>query len=701
MKNDSIESVMGKSLLTKDVYGICFTERESLDCTKDNFFALRKKFLSNARKSVKVNKKLVDLGLESRIKGKLSGHSIFWKKTVGSIATEQSYQVSVGTVLIRRNFDNLIISKMFFDRNHQWIKSEYYDAPDAIIAKVILKPDSLADHVERFNYNPSINGYTKNVLCPVPYKHTIDAAMGRPEVILLTSEGLFSYTLEEDARKRLELSKKNEEDDTRTIFAWTEDTDQVSRAKADFVVSFTALEEYGKIKKLHTQNETKNTKISEEKKSCDNKKDKTETLGTEPEIAEETAGNLKAVQREDSPLNKDKGIHVGQNSSVLDKKVVTEKMQELSLESEHESKPATQSEKPIEKDAFALCEEILTEKEAEKEKTSENEDVASHEVQPTAEEIEILEKADAAVSKRMEEQERPVLSNAAALKEQFWKNPVLRQVLPDELPKYFDLSSLSSWDIPYGLVTPSVGEESGEEDVSPIEQQLAKLVQNVENSLNEKQDKKQMALAETAKKKPESIRETIYRAAVVEGKIAGVSGVKRIAKSAHYEGDMKDGKRHGFGVSYSESGTLSYAGFWENDKKSGLGISFRETDHAVHVANWSENKPDSFVSLFDTKGNLQYSGSVQGGEKDGIGVSYRLEDGSVFVGKWEKGQPTEFGSVFDTKGHLIYTGMWEDGRRNGTGSEFNENGEVIFTGEWREDKHYNGVLYKRPSAREE
>ena len=119
------------------------------------------------------------------------------------------------------------------------------------------------------------------------------------------------------------------------------------------------------------------------------------------------------------------------------------------------------------------------------------------------------------------------------------------------------------------------------------------------------------------------------------------------------------------------------------------------------MANWTENKPDSFVSLFDTKGNLQYSGTIQDGKKNGIGISYRLEDGSVFVGKWEKGQPTGFGSVFDTHGHLIYTGMWKDGRRNGTGSEFNQDGEVVFTGEWKDDKHYNGVLYKRPRSVDE
>ena len=70
-------------------------------------------------------------------------------------------------------------------------------------------------------------------------------------------------------------------------------------------------------------------------------------------------------------------------------------------------------------------------------------------------------------------------------------------------------------------------------------------------------------------------------------------------------------------------------------------------------------------------------------------------DGSVFVGQYSAGEATGLGSSFDPQGRLLYYGCWKDGKRHGHGTEFDLNGGVVFDGEFREDKYYNGVLYKK------
>lgn len=664
MNGKSVLNIKSKSLLTRDVYGICFTECESLNCTKDNFFVMRKNFLSHARKSVKTNEKIVFMGLQGKIKGKLSSRSIIWKKWLGNVVVEQSYQVKTGTVLVRRNFENMITSKVFFDKNHHWLKSEYYDAPDAITAQVILKPVTLGGEIERFKFNPQTGGYYKEALIPLPYdidspeQKAIDAELGRPSVIVWTAEGLFSYTTEEEVQKRIDLADKNQKKEVESTLEW-QDSVVEAKPEKDWQVSFSSINEYAEVKDLKQKELKDGQDIQKEEKN----QPETESVKD---------------KREEKSFDLSKRNH--------------------RINSDTKNKAVILPEQILADEATAL---IAKNKANETDKTL-NTSVTDEDF------LFILQKAEEKVNARIKEAGQNTLLSVSKLREHLNRNPVLKQLLPTELEKHFSIRSLQSVSLKNDFIESLKKQNVNiSEDLFPIEQQLAAFVESVEQSLNtdfpikKMKDGAEKSSHLSAEEKTKAERETIYRAAVIDGKIAGISGIKRNITAARYEGDTKDGKRHGFGVSYSENGALSYVGFWENDQKSGLGISFRETDHAVHVANWTENKPDSFVSLFDTKGNLQYSGTIQDGKKNGIGISYRLEDGSVFVGKWEKGQPTGFGSVFDTHGHLIYTGMWKDGRRNGTGSEFNQDGEVVFTGEWKDDKHYNGVLYKRPRSVDE
>lgn len=644
MDSKQIQNTVSKSLLTRDVYGICFTERESLDCTGDDFFALRRQFLSNARRSVKISQRRIMTGVPGVLKGRMARRSLMWKKVQGRVVTEECARVSSGTVLIRRNFDTIILSKIFFDKNQQWLKSEYFQPSDAITPQVILKPNEIADQIERFDYNAKTGRYVSTMLEPAPYdadsaaQRVIDHRLGRPAVLVWLKEGERCYVPREEAQKRIEMHEQNQEKDAQEIVRWG--VEEEPAPVQEPTVSFSGLDVPAVIEPAEKPvQEKEEPQESAESVQTEKEPEVTDTEAIWPQdfdSPEEPTGTGEEQSGEVSP------------AAAFDKQARAEQKPEETAGQETTAIPA-QTEQKQETTA------VLTDSAGK----------LPAEAEPEAETAAVV--AEQGLSESTEPGQSVEITGEKST------------AMPDEAA-----------DKP----EPPCEKESVQaaEQMTVLEKQLAEFVEGVNRKLHAP-----LETEAAIHRRPQS-REAVYRAAVIDGKIAGLSGVKRGGALPTYEGETLNGKRHGFGVSYSDDGRLAYAGFWENDKKSGLGISFRESDHAVHVAQWAENQPDSFISLFDAKGNLQYSGTVEDGRKNGIGISYRLEDGSIFVGKWEKGKPTGFGSVFDRQGHLIYTGMWQNGRRNGTGSEFNKRGEVVFTGEWKDDRHYNGVLYKRPSG---
>ena len=56
-----------------------------------------------------------------------------------------------------------------------------------------------------------------------------------------------------------------------------------------------------------------------------------------------------------------------------------------------------------------------------------------------------------------------------------------------------------------------------------------------------------------------------------------------------YEGDWKDGKRHGKGT-YKYADGRVYEGDWKDDNKHGKG-TFKSPDGGVYEGDWKDDKP--------------------------------------------------------------------------------------------------------------
>ena len=101
-----------------------------------------------------------------------------------------------------------------------------------------------------------------------------------------------------------------------------------------------------------------------------------------------------------------------------------------------------------------------------------------------------------------------------------------------------------------------------------------------------------------------------FRMGLEDGYISVYDRLKR----KQFEGQYKDGKREGFGISYYENGNISYKGYFTNDLE------------------------DKFAFMYTSLGKLFYLGHIEKGKRKGFGIYYAYnEKGNYihkFVGNW-------------------------------------------------------------------
>ena len=617
---------ISQSLLSRNVYCVCFPLRDSLDLLRGEFFAARKKFFTNGKRTVRVGQKEIVKGFEGKLQGKLGRHVLYWKKVANKIALEEAFDQKGGAMLVFRDFRGIITSRVFFDKNQVWLKSEYYEPWDNHNARVIFKPCDGFDGVERFDYDKEKKRYRSTLLYPSSYlpgtaeQSLINARFGEAQLVLSTEEGDFCYCPKKEAEERAAASEELQNGSILLTPAWevkegsivqgkdTGETLELSPlAPEEVSVSFPSLGEYAKITAstepaeagLKENTETKEPRKQEEKEpeKKKGKEQEKEKKREEPHRKETTVFSLKRTS--EPPLTDP------DTNTILEaaRRLTTSLSQPGKTEPPPQACPA-----PPESPA----EEVLT----------------------------ILE--------RMEGQSPPQAAPAEESASPSADVQELFEMLPQAGDEPFDFPELPEEELPGDF-------------------------------------RENIPLSHTAG----------LQATPPQEKLSGRGRAEQPNGFTTYDGEYRDGTRHGFGSYYYEDGVLCYAGFWKDGQKDGMGVSFRNSDHALHISRWEQGKPQGFAALFDKDGTLRYGGRIENGKKQGAGVTYCQEDGTLFVGKWENGQPTGYGSSFDQDGNLLYSGMWKNGRRDGNGTEFAPNGEIIFSGEWKNGKYHNGILYKK------
>ncbi len=216
MEPNVASSAMSLSLLARNVYCVCFADRDSLDILRGELALARERYFTGGCKTLRVGKREVIRGFEGKLQGKLSRRGFFWRKSVhnvtgtGNLLLEEAFDQKGGYLLVNRDFRNIIASRVFFNKALAWLKSEYYEPWDTHNARVIFKPVDSDDLVERFDWDAAKKRYRSTMLYPVPYlegdagQSLLNAQFGEPKLLVSTGEGMFCYCPKEEAQRRKE-----------------------------------------------------------------------------------------------------------------------------------------------------------------------------------------------------------------------------------------------------------------------------------------------------------------------------------------------------------------------------------------------------------------------------------------------------------------------------------------------------------------
>lgn len=248
-------NAMSQSLMIREVYCICYPQRDGLECLRGELAAVRKKFFTGNRKAVRAGKQGPQSAFDGKLSGKMTRRGLYWKKSSGELMLEEAFDQQNGYVIVKKDYRGVTVSRTFFDKDHLWLKSEYFEPWNASHAQVIFKPQPTADLIERFDWDSGKNRYQATDLHPLPYhsgaaeQSVLTAQFGDPTLILSTAEGEFCYCPKKEAQERLK-AWENLKDGTIVLMpAWEVKDGALTGEEeaADTNLTFTSLEEYAKI----------------------------------------------------------------------------------------------------------------------------------------------------------------------------------------------------------------------------------------------------------------------------------------------------------------------------------------------------------------------------------------------------------------------------------------------------------------------
>lgn len=642
---------------------VCLPKRDGMEPIGGELALARRRFLLDQRHAVSIDRDQNIKGFKGRVKGRIGRRRFFWRMKVrgtsgGEIALEEAFGQKNGWTMVVRDMYGVIVSRSFFDKQHLWQRTEYYEPWDTDQAKISFSPGGEAGTILRRDWDPEEKKYQDMTLYTVPYRSgtagqsVVDAQFGEPQLVLVMTDGELCCCPKEEAKARQEAMKNVNSGTVVLMPAWEIKGGELVREDSgdgETGISFTSLEEYAKIEPPAP--------------------DKPEAAPAQPAPKHLTP----PAPEEPAPRK-------------------AEPVAELPVIEPHEARHMQGS---------VNFEELI--------------DAPAAPLPPPPAAPPVPAAPAVYTPRRMEpetlipELEMPGVSATA---------PVSAVPPPAPVPSRAPVPVPETAPVPAPMPAPMPEPETipprtplpmpGPETVptqapAPMAEPEPLVEENPDGDADLETILAEAALYANTPPLPEASPETAggkpipsgYTGDIKDGKISGRGRTEQRSGLTSYEGDYVDGRRHGFGTYYYKDGNLCYAGAWKDDRRDGLGVSFRDSDHAMHVANWKDGQPQGLVTLFDSKGNLRFSGRMENGKKEGAGVTINCEDGTVFVGQWSGGEATGLGSAFDRDGRLLYYGSWRDGKRHGHGTEFDINGGVVFDGEFRDGKYYNGVLYQK------
>ncbi|NUM34683.1 MAG: hypothetical protein HUU50_09070 [Candidatus Brocadiae bacterium] len=126
----------------------------------------------------------------------------------------------------------------------------------------------------------------------------------------------------------------------------------------------------------------------------------------------------------------------------------------------------------------------------------------------------------------------------------------------------------------------------------------------------------------------------IYEGEIKDGKRNGY-GIFYYLNGNQYEGEWKDDKRNGYGIEYKHDILNIYQGEWKDDKRNGYGIEY-SFDHLTYEGEWKDDKKNGHGIEYYTNGE-KYEGEIKDNRRNGHGTYY-YANGGKYEGNWINGK---------------------------------------------------------------
>lgn len=592
MESTVTANAMSLSLLARNVYGVCFTMRDSRELLRGELAQAREKFFTGGRRALRVGKNEVVRGFDGKLRGKLSRHGFYWKKSAGSLALEESFQQRGGYLLVTRDFRGAIVSRMFFDKSLLWVKSEYYEPWDAQNPRVMFKPVDSDDLVERFDWDAQNKRYRSTMLHPVPYgegtarQSLINARFGEPQLLVSTKEGMFCYCPQQEAQARRKALEDLKDGTLVLLPAWEVKEGAIAGEEEEKGprVTFSSLEEYA-----HVEEPAAGKAAPMEETPAEAGEDVEEPQPAPAQEEEESAEAEPAAKEEAAPPVVE-GTPSAEDSSTegAQEKEVPEDREEQLKKAQEESPAPVAAEEP----AFQRVVDGKVQK--------------GPAVLEKAQQVSHQEEAPLSPVREPEDPESRAILQAArqaagVLKEGQNGGPFYQGELREGKPWGRGRSQQ-----PNGLTTYE----------------------------GEFRDGKREGFGVSYYKDGNPC----YAGSWKEGLKEGLGVSFRDSDHALHISQWKQGTPEAFVSLFDKEGNLRYGGRIEEGQKQGAGVSYSCGDGTVFVGKWRDGQPTGVGSAFDREGNLLYYGGWKDGKREGHGTEFDPTGAIIFDGEWKDGK---------------------------------------------------------------
>lgn len=585
MEPNVASSAMSLSLLARNVYCVCFADRDSLDILRGELALARERYFTGGCKTLRVGKREVIRGFEGKLQGKLSRRGFFWRKSAhnvtgtGNLLLEEAFDQKGGYLLVNRDFRNIIASRVFFNKALAWLKSEYYEPWDTHNARVIFKPVDSDDLVERFDWDAAKKRYRSTMLYPVPYlegdagQSLLNAQFGEPKLLVSTGEGMFCYCPKEEAQRRKEALADLRRGTLVILPAWEVKEGSLAAPGEPEPegpdITFSSLEEYAHIQEPPVKELPAMEAPGEE------------AIPEEPAPQEEVEVTAPEKAIVEAPVPGEEAAPAVSEEPASQAEVEATAPEEAAGE-----RPLPEAEAPS-GEAPAAQEERAQEPTPQAESAGPAEEPSPWEPQD-AEDREILQAAREAAGVQTQG-----LSPA--------NGPSYRGELREGLP----------WG--QGRTEQPNGRTSYEGEFRAGKREGFGAYYYKNGSL-------------------------CYAGSWKEDKKDGLGVSFRESDHILHIAKWKEGAPGEFVSLFDKEGNLRYGGRIEDGKKQGAGVSYNAADGTVFVGKWQDGQPTGIGSAFDREGNLAYYGAWKDGKRHGHGTEFDSAGAIVFDGEWRDGK---------------------------------------------------------------